>query len=124
MEIRPVQASDLSLLSEIDGTIESTKYIHVDRGGGGEEGFNLQWKLQERPLRERLAKPNPLDDEAAFWVKQIATGADEGLALMGEHEDVPVALVIASPDYAHKVLKIHEWTSTTAGRDWGPPCYI
>ena len=107
---------------EIDGTIDSTQYVHVERGG---EGLALAWKLQERPLRERLARSNPIDDERRFWLKQIATGADEGLALMAEHEGVPVALVVASPglpapDDAR--CTICGSTSTTAARAWPRPC--
>jgi GNAT superfamily N-acetyltransferase len=105
MEIRPVQTADLSLLSEIDGTIDSTQYIHVDRAG---DGLDLTWKLQQRPLRERRVRSNPVDDEVAFWLKQISSGADEGTALMIEHEDVPVALVVASRDYPHKTMKVHD----------------
>lgn len=105
MEIRPIRSADLDLLSEIDGTIDSSQYVHVDRSG---EGLALSWKTQERPLRERLAKSNPIDDEVRFWLKQIATGADDGLALMAEHDGVPVALLVASPDHAHHALRVHD----------------
>jgi GNAT superfamily N-acetyltransferase len=105
MEIRPIQPADRDMVSEIDGTIDSAQYVHVDRAG---EGLALSWKLQERPLRERLAKTNPIDDEVRFWLKQIATGADEGLAMMAEHDGVPVALLVASPDYPHKTMRVHD----------------
>jgi len=105
MEIRPVQPTDLNLLSEIDGTIDSNQYVHVDRSG---EGLELSWEIQERPLRERRVRPNAIDDEVTFWLKQISSGADEGIALMIEHDDVPVALVVASQDYPHKTMKVHD----------------
>jgi len=105
MEIRSVNPSDLNLLSEIDGTIDSSQYVHVDQSG---DGLAMTWKLQERPLRERRVRPNPIDDEVSFWLKQIASGADEGIALMIEHDAVPVALVVASQDYPHKTMKVHD----------------
>ena len=105
MEIRPVQSADLSLLCEIDGTIDSSQYVHVDQAG---DGLDLTWKLQERPLRERRVRPNPINDEVSFWLKQISSGADEGISLMIEHDDVPVALVVASQDYPHKTMKVHD----------------
>lgn len=103
MQIRPVQPADVDLLTEIDGTIESLEYLHVERAG---EGLGLSWKLDERPLRERLVRSNPIDDDRRFIVKQIATGADEGMALMAEHEDVPVALLVASYDVARGTLRL------------------
>ena len=105
MQIRPVQTSDLDLLTEIDGTIESSQYLHVERAG---EGLALSWKLQERPLRERLVRSNPLDDERRFILRQIATGADEGFAMMAEHDDVPVALAVAMLDPTAGTLRLHE----------------
>jgi ribosomal protein S18 acetylase RimI-like enzyme len=105
MDIRPVTPADLDLLSEVDGTIDSREYLHVERTGAGLEA---SWKLQRRPLRERVVRPNPLDDEKTFAVKQIATGADEGLALLAEHDGMPVALVVAQPDAARGVLRLLE----------------
>jgi GNAT superfamily N-acetyltransferase len=106
MQIRPVKPADLDLLSEIDGTIESSKYLHVERSGEGLAG--LGWKLHERPVRERLVRSNPLDDDRRFIVRQVASGAEEGLALMAEHEDVPVALLVASADPSAGILRVNE----------------
>lgn len=106
MQIRPVQTADLDLLSEIDGTVESSQYLHVERSGEGLSG--LGWKLHERPLREKLVRSNPIDDERKFVARQVVTGADEGMALLAEHEDVPVALLVATPDPAARILRIHE----------------
>jgi GNAT superfamily N-acetyltransferase len=105
MELRPVTVTDLDLLSEIDGTIASTDYLHVERSG---EGLGAGWKLHERPLRERLVRRNPIDDERAFDLKAIATGAVEGIALLAEHDGVPVALAAALPDPARRLLRIIE----------------
>ena len=99
MQIRPVEPRDLDLLSEIDGTVESSQYLHVERTG---EGLGTAWRLHERPLRERLVRSNPIDDDRRFVIKQIVTGGDDGLALMAEHDDVPVALLAASPDLGRR----------------------
>ena len=105
MQIRPVQASDLDALYDIDGTVESSEYLHLDRTG---EGFDVTWKLGERPLREKRHLPNRLDDERRFLLKQIATGADEGVVLVAEHNDVPVALLLAQAQPAYKTLRVYD----------------
>jgi GNAT superfamily N-acetyltransferase len=103
MEIRTATASDLDLLSEIDGTIDSRSYLHVDRAG---EGMTIGWKLQERPLRERLVRSNTLDDTRRFAARQILTGADDGVAMLAEHDAMPVALALAMPDPSRGVLQL------------------
>lgn len=92
MQIRPANAKDLDLLADIDGTVESTRYLHLEQAG---EGLAASWRLDERPLRQKLIDPNRLDDETAFLLKQIVTGADEGVVLVAEHDDAPVAVLVA-----------------------------
>jgi hypothetical protein len=89
MQIRAAVPNDLAGLDEIDGTVVTSEYLHLDRAG---EGIDLSWKIAERPLREKRTLPNRLGDERQFLEKQIVTGADEGIVLVAEHEDVPVAL--------------------------------
>ncbi len=103
MEIRPVRPSDLDSLLDIDGTIESGEYLHLERTG---EGLNVQWKLAERPLREKRIFPNRIDDDRKFTLKQIATGADEGLALLAEHEGQTTALLLAQPQPEFRTLRL------------------
>jgi GNAT superfamily N-acetyltransferase len=103
MQIRPVAAADLDDLADIDSVIESTRYLHLDRTG---EGLNLQWKIEERPLRAKLIESNPLTDELRFTTRQIATGIEDGLALMVEHEDRSVALLLAQIQPAYGTLKL------------------
>jgi ribosomal protein S18 acetylase RimI-like enzyme len=103
MEIRPVQPADLGDLVDIDGTIESGQYLHVDRSG---EGLSVTWKVDERPLRERRIDPNRLGDEPQFLLKQIVTGADEGAALLAEHDEMKVALLLAQADPALDVMRL------------------
>ena len=105
MEIRPVQPPDLDGLYDIDGTVESSKYIHVSRGG---EGLEVGWTLAERALREKRHLPNRLDDERRFLLKQIATGADEGVALVAEHDGAPVGLLLAQAEPAYGTLRVHD----------------
>ena len=103
MEIRPVVLADLDALVEIDATVESTRYLHVDKIG---EGLSLQWKIEDRPLRTKLIESNPLNDEQRFLLKQIASGTEEGTALAMDHEGVPVGLLLAQPDPARGTLRV------------------
>ena len=103
MQIRPVVPADLDALREIDGTVESADYLHLEQSG---EGMSIGWKLEKRALRQKLVESNPLSDETHFAVKQIATGADEGLALFAEHENLPVGLMIAQPRYDQRTLEV------------------
>lgn len=103
MEIRPVTANDIDSLVAIDGSIESSYYIHVDRAG---DGIDVQWKLQERPLRKPLVERNRPTDEDQFLLKQIVMGAEEGLALLAEHDGIKVALLVAHPSPDLGVLRL------------------
>lgn len=94
MHIRPATIADLERLADIDGTIESSQYLHLERSG---EGFSTSWKLDLRPLRSKLIERNALDNERWFIIRQILSGADEGLVLVAEHEEAPVALAVAQP---------------------------
>ena len=105
MEIRPVTPADLDDLAEIDGTIESGTYLHLDRAG---EGLAISWKLSERPLRETRILPNRLDDDRRFLLKQVASGIEEGMALLAEHDEVKVALLLAQLEPARKAIRIHD----------------
>lgn len=111
MEIRPVRPADLSNLVEIDATVESTAYLHLERSVPAElaaegGGIAVTWKLAERPLREKRVMPNRLEDDTQFTLKQVATGADEGLALLAEHEGQKVALMLAQPQPQYGTLRV------------------
>jgi GNAT superfamily N-acetyltransferase len=103
MEIRPVSLNDLIRVGDIDGTIESTRYLHLDRAG---EGLAVTFKLEERPLREKIIQPNRFEDEHTFALKQIVGGADEGIALLAEHEEEIVAAALAQPRAALRTMQI------------------
>jgi ribosomal protein S18 acetylase RimI-like enzyme len=105
MEIRPLAIDDAARSFDIDATIDSNEYLHIDRQG---EGLTLQLSLDVRPLRERLIQSNRLTDELNFLARQIAAGADDGLALVAEHDRQLVALLIAQADTARSVLEIHD----------------
>ena len=57
MQLRPATPADLDAIREIDGTIESADYLHLEQTG---EGLNIAWKLDKRPLREKLIASNAL----------------------------------------------------------------
>src|SRR5688572_25241052 len=105
MQIRPATSADLFNAADIDGTIDSTHYLHVDKSGSG---VGVRWLVEERPLRERLVASNPLTDDQQFVLKQIVTGVDEGIALYAEHDGQPAALAIAMIEAERGVLAIKE----------------
>lgn len=92
MQIRPAQLDDLDRLIDLDGTIESGEYLHLDRGG---EGLAVSWRLEERPLREKRIDANAVDDERRFTLKQLLSGVEDGTVLVAEHDDQLVALAVA-----------------------------
>jgi RimJ/RimL family protein N-acetyltransferase len=103
MHIRPVTPQDLDAVREIDGTVESSQYLHLERAG---EAFCSSWRLEERPARQKLIEPNRLSDDAVFTLRQIVTGADEGTALMVEIDEAPAAMIVARPDPETGTLRI------------------
>jgi ribosomal protein S18 acetylase RimI-like enzyme len=105
MQIRPATPADLDALAEIDGTIESSGYLHLDAAG---EGLAHSWRLEERPLREKLIEPNRLSDEAAFLAKQIVTGADDGVVLVAEYDEGIVAMAVAQRRVETGALHVHD----------------
>jgi GNAT superfamily N-acetyltransferase len=103
MQIRPATSGDLSAVRDIDGTVESTFYLHLERGG---EGLTASWRLEQRKAREKLIEPNQLDDDVSFSLKQIVTGIEEGLAIAVELDEQPVALLIGRREDATGMLRI------------------
>ena len=95
MEIRAATLSDLDRLLEIDGTLESTRYLHLDRSG---QGIDVSWKIEERPLRAKLIDSNPLDEDRRFALKQVLSEIEDGIALALEHEGDLAALAVAQMD--------------------------
>ena len=103
MTIRPLVRADLDQVAEIDATIEAIATLHVERFG---EGLDSSWRLALRPLADKFIQSNPLDEETAFTLKQIATGIDEGLALVIEHDGQIIALLLAQPRPANRTLHL------------------
>lgn len=92
---RPLQPADLAALAEIDATIDSVRYLHLNRQV--DESGAASWSLEPRELRERLIDSNRLDDETAFAFKQIVGGIEEGLALCIDLQGSPVAAIAVQP---------------------------
>jgi ribosomal protein S18 acetylase RimI-like enzyme len=103
MTIRPATPADLDAIAEIDSVVESTHYLHVERGGQEQA---TGWTLERRPLREKLIAPNPIDDDTSFVLKQIASGGDEGVAQVAEHEGQLVAFLLAQPRPQFGVMEL------------------
>jgi GNAT superfamily N-acetyltransferase len=92
MQIRPAIRTDLEMLHDIDGVIESSSYLHVDRSG---EGTAVSLKIDRRPLREKVIQGNRLTDETFFTYRQVTEANDEGIALAAEHDGIIVAAAVA-----------------------------
>ena len=92
MQIRPAIRTDLEMFRDIDGIIESSSYLHLERSG---EGTDLALRIESRPLREKLIQPNRLSDDAFFTYRQVTEANDEGTSLVAEHDGIIVAAAVA-----------------------------
>ena len=103
MEIRTAQPSDLQRLGDIDGTVDSAHYLHLERNG---DGLGFSFVLQQRPLRQRLIQRNVLEDDLHFAIKQVVTGIEDGVAVVAEHEGELIALGAAQVQAALRTLEL------------------
>ena len=103
MLIRHPLIADWPMIEVIDGTIESARYLHVDRAGNG---LTIGWRLEERPLRSPLMQRNALSDDLSFTARSVINGVNEGLALCAEHDGQIVAFILAVPESAGGILKV------------------
>jgi len=103
MEIRAIRLPDIDRLIDIDATIESAKYLHVDLAG---EGLDVSFKVSERPLREPRNDRNLASDELNFSMKQVVSGIEDGVALLVEHDRINVATLLATVDLTYNVMRL------------------
>jgi GNAT superfamily N-acetyltransferase len=101
MEIRTMTAGDMNLLGEIDATVESSQYLHIDRAG---EGIEIGFKMQARELREKRIHRLALDVDQIFTIRQIVEGTEEGIALVAEHDGQLVGAATAKVDETAGIL--------------------
>jgi RimJ/RimL family protein N-acetyltransferase len=107
MEIRAGRLSDLDHLIDLDGTIESTAYLHVDAAAPeGVEGLAMAFRLEERPLREKRIDRNDVGEDARFALKQLLGGVEDGIVRAVEHDGHVMALAAARHDAARDVLEL------------------
>lgn len=92
MQIRPLRADDLDLIDEIDATLDAATYLHVERHA---EGLSARFVVEERPLESKRIASGMIGDDLRFSLKQVAAGIEDGLALVAEHDDVPIAALLA-----------------------------
>src|SRR5262249_1627640 len=64
------------------------------------------WKVEERPMREKLIESNAMSDDIHFAARQIVGGIDEGVALVSEYDGNLIGILLARPDYAAKTLHL------------------
>ena len=94
---------DLRALPEIDGTIESTQYLHLEKSA---EGLALNVRVESRPTREKQILSNPVEDDLSIVWKQVASGIDDGIVLATEHEGQLVGAALAQPDPTRGTMKL------------------
>jgi ribosomal protein S18 acetylase RimI-like enzyme len=104
MQIRAGHLADLDHLIDLDGTIEASEYLHLERAGG--EGLAMSWRLEERPLREKRIDANAVGDDERFVLKQLLTGADDGIVLAAEHDGNVMALAAARAEPQRQTLAV------------------
>ena len=90
-------------LIDLDGTIESAAYLHVVHEG---DGLAAQWRLEERPLREKRVDPNVVDDDLRFSLKHLLGGIEEGIVLVAEHDEQMVGLAVARANAERTTLDV------------------
>src|SRR5688572_17331528 len=103
MQLRPFKISDLSNLNEIDATIESTHYLHLERST---EGLNWKCSLEPRVLRQKLVQTNPVDEDLSFMLKQLAGDESEGRCLVAERNNLIVGLCVARHLAEHNLVEV------------------
>jgi ribosomal protein S18 acetylase RimI-like enzyme len=103
VQIRPITSEDLRAIDDIDGTVDSDHYLHLERIG---EGLQVTFRLEPRPLRQRLIDPNRMLEPSRFFLRTVAGGMDEGLALMVELDEQPVGIVLAQEDREAGLLRV------------------
>jgi N-acetylglutamate synthase-like GNAT family acetyltransferase len=103
MEIRAAHLADLDHLLDLDGTIESGDYLHVERAG---EGLAVGWRLEERPLREKRIDANAVSEDERFVLKQVLEGVEEGIALAVEYGGNLMALAAARLNAERNTLEL------------------
>ena len=94
---------DLRSLPEIDGTIEATQYLHLEKTN---DGLAMNVRIESRPTREKQILSNPVDDDLSILWKQITSGIDEGVVLATEHQGQLVGAALAQPDAARGTMKL------------------
>jgi ribosomal protein S18 acetylase RimI-like enzyme len=103
MFIRDMTSNDLDRLRDVDGAVESSRYLHLESAG---EGLAISWKIDERPMREKLIDANALSDDTHFTARQIVGGIEEGVALVSEYAGNLIGILLAKPDYEGKTLRL------------------
>lgn len=103
MNIRLSQLPDLERLTEVDATIESLNYLHIERTG---EGLESRWQLIVRPLPSKLIESNALTTDVQFEIKQLLLGVEDGICIGLEMDGELVAHCAAKIELASGTLRI------------------
>lgn len=108
MDTRPLLPPDLDRLRDIDATADLARYLHVDQSPADADELSVSWSVRERPLRERRSEPNTLSDDVLFTARQVASGIEDGVAVVTEYDGQLLAFMLATPDPAFGLLRLHD----------------
>ncbi len=113
--IRPMTDADLDDLIEIDGTIDSERYLHVAAPESErDDALTFGWSLEPRDLSERRIEANRLDaktgpgSELMFDYRQVVRGVQEGVALIVEANGQPAGALLARHDPTRRLLLLDD----------------
>jgi len=92
MQLRKMTGQDMRFLNDIDATLDVVEYLHVDHTF---EGLTNRWLVEPRPLRPGKSLANTLSDDDLFDIRQVAEGAEDGFAMVADHDGQLVAALVA-----------------------------
>jgi GNAT superfamily N-acetyltransferase len=103
MELRALTAADVGMLDEIDATIESVEYLHVEKQS---EGLRFSCVIEPRPTRSKLIESFALTDEMRFEIRQLIDAPEAGMAAVTMRAGVPVGLIAGQWDAGRGVMRL------------------
>ncbi|MGD1275790.1 MAG: GNAT family N-acetyltransferase [Tepidisphaeraceae bacterium] len=96
-------AADLADVADIDATVESDHYLHINREG---EGIAVRWIIEPRPLRQARVHRPRMNDDVVFTIRQIINQIEQGIAVVAEHDQQIMAFAAARPDLEAETMRL------------------
>jgi RimJ/RimL family protein N-acetyltransferase len=103
MQLRPMTLADIAFIPDIDATADLVEYLHVE---SVQEGLGARFVIEPRRLREKRSVSPAMTDDQLFDIKQVVSGTEEGLAIVAEHEQQLVGLLVAKRIEAEQLVEL------------------